>query len=137
MNDPQPPHRRIRSTLAVIAGMLVIVIFSTATDFAFGEVGIAPDVDKLWPDSLLLIATAYRIVYSIAGCYLAARLAPVRPMQHALILGAIGFVASLAGAIAMRGLGPAWYSIALVAIALPCAWVGGRLYGARNQKHAV
>jgi len=27
-----------------------------------------------------------------------------------------------------RELGPAWYPIALVITALPCAWLGGRLY---------
>jgi ABC-type xylose transport system permease subunit len=54
-------------------------------------------------------------------------------MRHALILGAIGFVVSLAGAITattMVDLGPAWYPIALVLTALPCAWLGGALHRA-------
>jgi len=63
--------------------------------------------------------------------WIAARLAPYAPMRHALALGMIGFVLSLAGAIAaltMADLGPAWYPIALVVTALPCAWLGGALH---------
>ncbi|HEY7652054.1 MAG TPA: hypothetical protein VIG07_04470 [Methylomirabilota bacterium] len=61
----------------------------------------------------------------------AARLAPRAPMRHALILGAIGLVPSLAGAITaitMVDLGPSWYPLALVLTALPCAWLGGVLH---------
>jgi hypothetical protein len=31
------------------------------------------------------------------------------------------------GAVVMWDAGPAWYSIAIILIALPCAWVGGTL----------
>jgi hypothetical protein len=51
-------------------------------------------------------------------------------MSHALVLGAIGFLLSLAGAIAaavMADAGPLWYPIGLVVTALPCGWVGGAL----------
>jgi hypothetical protein len=53
-------------------------------------------------------------------------------MRHALILGIVGLVLSAAGAIATipMDLGPAWYPIALVITALPCAWLGGALYRA-------
>jgi O-antigen/teichoic acid export membrane protein len=78
-------------------------------------------------DKLFVLATAYRIVFGIAGCYLAARLAPDRPMKHALILGVVGLVLSIAGAAAMWGAGPGWYSLAIIAITLPCAWIGGKV----------
>jgi hypothetical protein len=82
-------------------------------------------------DALFLLATAYRIVYGVAGGYLAARLAPDRPMQHALTLGVVGLAISIAGAVATWNAGPAfgpkWYPLALIALALPCAWAGGRL----------
>jgi hypothetical protein len=86
-------------------------------------------------DSLFLLATAYRIVISVAGCYITARLAPDRPMRHALALGVVGVVASAAGAVATWNRGPAfgphWYPLALIALAMPCAWLGGKLYGGR------
>jgi hypothetical protein len=61
-----------------------------------------------------LLALAYRCVYGALGSYLAARFAPRNPMRHAIILGVIGFVLSLLGAIATLPLklGPTWYPIA-------------------------
>ena len=38
-----------------------------------------------------------------------------------------GLVASIAGAVAMWNFGPNWYPLALVGLALPTAWAGGRL----------
>jgi hypothetical protein len=51
-------------------------------------------------------------------------------MRHALVLGTVGTLLALAGAIATipRNLGPAWYPIALVVTALPCSWLGGILH---------
>ena len=51
-------------------------------------------------DGLFVLATAYRTVFAIAGCYITARLAPDRPMMHALVLGSVGVVRSTAGAVA-------------------------------------
>ena len=68
---------------------------------------------------------------NITGGYIVARLAPDRPVRHALVLGIIGFVLSIAGVVATwnRGpeFGPRWYPLALAAIALPCAWAGGKI----------
>jgi hypothetical protein len=81
--------------------------------------------------SLFVWATTYRIVYGVFGGYIAARLAPDRPMQHTLALGVVGLVLSAAGAVATWNagpeFGPRWYPLALVATALPCAWMGGKL----------
>jgi hypothetical protein len=70
-------------------------------------------------------------VYSVIGSYLIARLAPDRPMRHALAGGVVGIVLCLVGAIATwnrePSLGPHWYPLALIATALPCAWLGGKL----------
>lgn len=121
------PQRLFRSIGALIAGFLAIVILSTATDMALHATGVYPPMNERMSDKLFVLATAYRIVFGIAGCYLAARLAPDRPMKHALILGAVGLILSIAGAAAMWDAGPAWYSLAIIGIALPCAWIGGKL----------
>jgi peptidoglycan/LPS O-acetylase OafA/YrhL len=82
-------------------------------------------------DSALLLATAYRTVFGVLGAYVAARLAPDRPMHHALWLGAIGLLASIVGAAVTWNKGPAfgphWYPLALVVLALPQSWLGGKL----------
>jgi hypothetical protein len=123
----------IRSIGAVLAGFVVVVILSLGTDLALRAAGILPPFDQRLPDALVLLATAYRTIYSIAGSYIAARLAPSRPMGHALALDVLGFIASTAGAIATWNGGPAyqpkWYPLALIALALPGAWVGGKLFG--------
>ena len=38
-------------------------------------------------DALFLLATVYRSLYAVAGSYVTARLAPHRPMKHALAGG--------------------------------------------------
>lgn len=121
----------VRSVGAVFAGLLFIVVLSTLTDVVMHATGVYPPWFQYMPDSLFLLATAYRIVYSILGSYLTARLAPQRPMLHALILGVVGVVLSMAGALSTwnKGpeFGPKWYPITLIVMAIPLAWVGGKL----------
>ena len=64
-------------------------------------------------------------MFGVFGCYVAARLAPARPLAHALGLGGIGGVLSTIGAVVMWEAGPAWYSLAIIGIALRSAWLGG------------
>ena len=125
------PRRILRRIGAVLAGLLVIVILSSATDAVLHATGVFPPAGQPMADSLFLLATAYRILYAVAGSYITARLAPDRPMQHALTLGVVGLVISIAGAAATWNagpeFGPKWYPLAVIAIALPCAWAGGKL----------
>ena len=122
---------KLRSIGAVIAGLLFIVILSTLADVMMHATGIFPPWFTPMADSLFLLALAYRSVFSILGCYLTALLAPNRPMLHALILGGIGVVLSTAGAAATwnKGpeFGPQWYPLALIILALPLAWLGGKI----------
>ena len=131
MNDPHPPRQIGRSILAVLSGIIAGVAVTLATDFVLHAIHVFPAWDQRVPDGLLALATAYRTVYSIGASYLTARLAPYSPMKHALAGGVIGFIVSLAGAIATWNGGPQfqahWYPIALTLLALPCAWIGGML----------
>ena len=121
----------LKSVGAVLAGLIVIFALSTATDELLHATGLLDrgPLQMRGAEALILGLLAYRLIYSIAGCYLTARLAPSHPMRHALILGAIGVIFSTMGALvnAQQALGPAWYPWALVVLALPCAWLGGKL----------
>ena len=127
----------MRSVGAVFAGLLVIVVFSTAVDMVMHGTGIFPPPGQPMSNPLWVWATTYRVVISIFGCYLAARIASSRPMKHAMILGLIGVVISTLGTVLTwdkgPGFGPKWYPISLVIVALPCAWAGGKLAIAQSR----
>ena len=127
MTESHRPRKVLRSIGAVLAGFGGIVGISIATDQVLHSSGVYPPLDQRMSDPLFALALAYRIVYGVAGCWLTARLAPYRPMLHALVLGSIGMLLSTLGAIAMGKMGPAWYSIALIVTAIPSAWVGAKL----------
>ncbi|HEY7405125.1 MAG TPA: hypothetical protein VIB39_16480 [Candidatus Angelobacter sp.] len=129
----------LRSFGAVLAGVVAIFILSIATDVVFHAVGVFPPLGQPFSDKLCLLATAYRIVYGVAGGAITARLAPGKPMQHALALGLVGVVLASVGAIATWNRGPAfgphWYPVTLIVISVPCAWLGGKLV--RNHAAAA
>jgi hypothetical protein len=131
------PRRLWRSTGAVLLGLVAVVALSLGTDQVLHMLEVYPPWGQPMHDpGLNLLALAYRCVYAIVGSYIAARFAPRNPMRHALALGVVGFVVSLAGAIATipMDLGPDWYPIALVLTALPCAWLGGVLHRKRQAE---
>jgi len=125
------PRRLPRSIVAVVSGFLAVVILSLGTDQVLHVLKVYPPWGQtMFDPGLNFLALSYRIVYTIFGSYLTARLAPHTPMRHAWILGFIGLAFGTAGAIATipMNLGPAWYPIAIAVTALPCAWLGGVLH---------
>jgi hypothetical protein len=119
-----------RSIWAVVAGVLVIIVVTTLVDIVLHATGVFPPMDQPINDALALLAISYRIVISVGGAWLTARLAPDTPMKHAMMLGYVGVVLGLVGVVATwnLGLGPRWYPIALVVLAIPQCWVGGKIY---------
>ena len=125
------PRRMLWSIGAVFAGFLVVIITHTGTDAVLHATGVFPPWGQPMSDALFLLAMAYRSAFSVVGSYITARLAPDRPLQHALVGGFIGLALSIVGAVATWNSGPAfgphWYPLALIALALPGAWLGGKL----------
>ncbi len=127
-----------RSIMSVIAGLVVIFVLSYATDAVLESAGVM-ESGKALPmygsEGLVGFILAYRILFSVFGAWLTAYLAPRRPMKHALILGAIGVVFSVAGAFAgmKDDLAPGWYLWGLAVLALPSAWLGGKLYSMKQR----
>ena len=129
------PRRLWRSTGAVLLGFFAVVVLSLGTDQVLHVLKVYPPWGQPMHDpGLNLLALAYRIVYTVVGGYVTARFAPHNPMRHALALGIVGLVVGAAGAIATipMGLGPSWYPIALVVIALPLTLLGGTLHRRRQ-----
>ncbi len=128
-------RRRLgRSVAAIAVGFVVVVVLSLGTDEVFHLLKVYPPWGQAMSDRLFGLATAYRLVYGVLGSYVTARMAPNRPMRHALIGGAIGTVIATMGAVATwthTEMGPHWYPVVLVVTALPCAWLGGKWYETR------
>lgn len=120
----------MKSILAVVAGVIFIIVVTTIVDILLHVAGVFPPMDQPIDDKLSALATSYRVVISVAGAWLTARLAPSKPMKHAMILGYVGVALGLIGVVATwnLGLGPRWYPIALVALAIPQCWAGGKIY---------
>ncbi len=117
-----------KSIWAVVAGVLFIIIVTTLVDIVLHVAKVYPGA-KL-TDGLAVLASSYRLVISIAGAYLTAKLAPQRPLRHAVILGVVGIVLGAVGLVATwnMDLGPHWYPISLPLLAVPQCWFGGWLY---------
>src|SRR2546430_3036742 len=132
MSPPAPPRRRWRSVGAVVAGFVVVFVLSVGTDQVLHVLKVYPPWGEPMAGALYVMATAYRIVYTILGGYITARLAPDAPVRHALILGLVGLVAGRIGGevnSAQPQLGPPWGSIARAVTPPPRSWLGGVLYG--------
>ena len=128
-----------KSIGAVLAGLIFIGVTHSAIDAILEGAGILPKGHLNVGAGLILFVVLYRAIFSFAGCYLTAKLAPVNPMKHSLILGGIGTALSAAGAIvtANMNIAPAWYGWSLVVIALPLAWIAGNVYEGRNAEASV
>jgi hypothetical protein len=137
MTEAHRPRRIGRSIGAVVAGALTGIVLSIGTDVVLRAAGVFPPLGQPMAGALFLLATVYRSVYGVAGSYITARLAPDRPMGHALVLGVAGLTVSIVGAAATWNqgpeFGPKWYPLALVATAMPCAWAGGKLFSAQSR----
>jgi hypothetical protein len=120
---------------AILAGLVFIGVTHSAIDAILESTGVLPKGNLYVSTSLIFFVIFYRAVFSFLGCYLTAKLAPKNPMKHSLILGSIGTLLSLIGAIVIAdmNLGPGWYAWSLVVIALPISWLGGKLYLMRNR----
>lgn len=129
--------RWYRSVGAVAAGLAVNAVLSTATDFLLVAIGVFPPLadfgnPEAYSDLLLLLALAYRTAFGVLGCYIAARLVGRQAMAHAVSLGGIGAILGTLGAVATWDAWTHWYSVALIIVALPAGWLGGRIH----QSHA-
>jgi peptidoglycan/LPS O-acetylase OafA/YrhL len=115
----------------VFAGFFATFILSIGTDMLLHAAGVFPQWGQPMSNALFSLATAYRTIYTVAGGYITARLAANKPMGHVWTLGVIGLLAAIAGTVATwdKGpeFGPKWYPLALVVLAIPCVWLGGKL----------
>ena len=117
----------LKSIWAILAGFLVTVILSIATDQILEKTGLMKIPFDYNSDGFIIIVILYRTIYGILGSFITASLAPSRPMRHVMIGACIALVLATIGTIAMWDVPPHWYPITLIILVLPTAWVGGKL----------
>ncbi len=119
----------LRSIAAVLVGFVLIGALSVGADMVLRQAmptafDAAGRVDSV---PVLLLMMGYVGLFAVTGCYLTARLAPRRPMLHAMVLGVLGLAFNVAGSVALWDTAPVWYHVASLTLVMPYAWLGGRI----------
>lgn len=123
-----------KTIFAIIAGFLTVVILSTVTDFVLEKLGILPSPkDGLFITWMLVLALAYRSIYTVVGGYVTAWLAPERPIHVVKILAFIGLLAGIVGIVFGWNLSQHWYPIA-IAITGPIFTILGGFIRVKNAQ---
>jgi hypothetical protein len=112
----------MQSVIAIVAGYLVFGV-SSAILFRVG----GQDPHLLPTPGFLLCSVAYGTAFAAAGGYLAARLAPRRPLTHAAILAALLAAGALAAIALERSAGSIWSQLLVLVVMTPAALGGGYL----------
>lgn len=122
-----------RLILSIVAGIAVITILSTGTDLILEASGFFPPPSQgLFDTGLLLIATTYRFIYQVIGCYVASMIAKERSNGAVWFMGVFGAIMWIAGGLANQDLGPLWYSIVGAVLSVPSALLGQKLYNRKK-----
>jgi hypothetical protein len=119
----------LRSVLAVLAGFMLVAVLDLGGEFAarmivpdsFDTYGNVSDTGLRW------VTLAYSSLFGVLGAFVTARLAPSRPVKHALILGAVLLVIAIWVTVRTWETHPAWYHIVALIFVLPESWLGGVL----------
>ena len=121
--------KALRSVLAVVAGFCVIGALAFGTGKIFQSMSPAQFDASGIPTTtvMMIVQLLYVGVIATFGCWLAGRLAPSRPMAHALAVGVLGLALNIPSAIMLRDTHPMWYIATGVLTTVLWAWLGGRL----------
>ena len=122
----------VRSVVAVGAGFFAIQMLTLGGDKvyrslapqAFDEKGFALE------GQTLLIAMVYVAFFEVVGGYITARFAGVKPVVHALWLGAFLLLVNGLLTVLTFGKAPLWYQLASLALILPMTVLGGAVHRA-------
>lgn len=128
MPTPTTSHPRLRTAGALIAGFLAVALLSTAADAVLHALNYYPNDGTVGSDAELAFALTYRTIFTVLGGFITALLAPTRPLRLATILGCIGTVFAILGAVAMWSVGHNWYPVGIVVLAVPSTALGGWIF---------
>jgi hypothetical protein len=132
----------IRSILAILAGLVVIIVTS------FGiEAAANPLLMRMFPDALpneaamshnlpvWLFTFTYTFLCVVAGGYVTARLAARYAVRHAVILGVLQSLLTIPAMLAYTDKAPLWGWITSMILVIPAAWCGGLIFLRRAPRN--
>lgn len=126
----------LRSTGAIVTGMVAVVVLSLGTDLGLRSVGLYPaEGAPMVEPALNLLALCYRCLYNVIGAYVVLVLASGNGLRLLWIFTLIGFTLAAIGAVVTipMNLGPSWYPILLALSPFPCSWLGWKLHRVRGS----
>ncbi len=135
--------RILRSVGAVVAGYFLTALLTAGTIAVlaalFPESYVA--TDRAW----VIFNIVYGCAFAVLGGYITARLAPSRPLAHAVALGLIMAVLAIMTSLATAGAppdpevaaSPAWYYPVLALTVVPSVALGGWLQSRRAGPRAA
>src|SRR5690349_1671498 len=118
----------VQSIIAVVVGFVVTgaLIFGTTAAATAAMPGAFDARQAPTTTGMLLFMHVYVAIYATLGCWLAARLAPSRPMLHAMIVGALGVAVNAANA-NIWDLYPWWSNVISLASPIILARIAGTI----------
>jgi len=136
--------RWIRSVLGVVLGLFAAgLVIMTVQGIGHQAFPLPEGIDPKDPESLkagmdriplgamLFVLLAY-LVGTIAGAWLAARIAGRAAILHGLIVGLFLLAGSIANL--MKIPHPVWFALVNLLIYLPAAWLGARVAAGRQRQ---
>jgi hypothetical protein len=120
----------LKSIGAIFAGFITIGILSGVTSALLVNAGVFPHGKLPLNGSPLVIIgiLGYQAVFYFVGCYVTAKLAPLKPFRHVLILGGLGALLNLLSALGMKDdAASLWFFLVLAGLSLSIAWLCGKL----------
>ena len=109
-----------RSVFAVIAGYLV---FGLSAVLLFQVAGVDPHAEARLIFKVFSIV--YGVVFALGAGWLAARLAPRRPLRHAATVAGLVAAAATVSFVGMSG--AKWSQVSALVLMTPAVLVGGRI----------
>ncbi len=126
--------RRILAVIAgLFAGFLIVALVEALSPLLFTmPAGLNPKnpesirqyAEQIPAGSLVVVLLAHALG-SFGGGWLAALVARVKPVQHALIVGALVMIAGIVNLVIIPH--PLWFSILDVLVYMPSAYLGGTM----------
>lgn len=117
-----------RSILAIVVGFVLTGALNVGTETVLGRVApemFPPPGTPSTSMTALLAICAYVALFGILGCYVTARLAPSRPLLHALIMGGLALAMFIPITISVWNDKPVWFNVYNLLAVMPYAYIGG------------